>query len=181
MNWTSADWARLGTHLREAREAQGLSRRVLANKTGISEKAIQVAEDGRTPSARWPKSVDALAEALGWETGAARIVLNGGHPPVKAAERPNTGPKNLASRMADNQIRMATDRLVLDADRLASAARHYADDLRRGTSASGGAYQLAQAVADMLRQASRLDGMNDIAALIDPSASPVRPDEEPSG
>jgi hypothetical protein len=78
---------------------------------------------------------------------------------------------NLARRMADNQIGMAADSLARDADRLAASARQYANALRTGEARSGGAYQLAQGVADLLRQAARLDGMRDIAALL--------PDEEP--
>jgi hypothetical protein len=84
-------------------------------------------------------------------------------------------PDNLARRMADSQIHSATASLARDAERLAATVRRYVDDLARGGDhASGGAYQIAQAAADLLRQASRLDGMRDIADLIpetDPDVS----------
>jgi len=76
----------------------------------------------------------------------------------------------LARRMADNQVRLFAESLARDADRLAQSARQYADDTADGKPESGGAYRLAQAAADLLRQASRLDGMRDIAALIDKEA-----------
>ncbi len=76
----------------------------------------------------------------------------------------------LARRMVDNQIRTAAETLARDADRLARSARQYADDMATGTPESGGAYRLAQAAADLLRQASRLDGMRDIAGLINDDA-----------
>ncbi|MBL3664572.1 helix-turn-helix domain-containing protein [Streptomyces sp. M2CJ-2] len=80
MKWSDADWKRLGASLREAREARELSRRTLAVETGLSEKAIQTAEEGRVPSARWPKSIDIMADALGWTPGSARAVLDGDSP-----------------------------------------------------------------------------------------------------
>lgn len=72
----------------------------------------------------------------------------------------------LARRMADNQVAAHAASLARDAERLAVSARQYADDLKDGKPAQGGAYQLTVAVADLLRQASRLDGMRDIAALV---------------
>lgn len=69
-------WARLGRELRERREALGLSRRALSEKADVSEKAIQIAEEGRVPSARWPQSITRIARALGWTAeAAAQIVL----------------------------------------------------------------------------------------------------------
>jgi len=73
---------------------------------------------------------------------------------------------SLAKRMTDNQIRMASDDLIRDADRLAEAARQYASDAKGGKPESGGAHRLAQTAADLLRQAARLDGMRDIAGLV---------------
>jgi hypothetical protein len=73
---------------------------------------------------------------------------------------------NLARRMADNQTRMATEQLARDASRFAEAASQYAAAVIRGGPYSGGAYQLAQQTADLLRQAARLDGMTDIAGLL---------------
>ena len=169
MDWTEGDWGRLGAQLREAREARGLSRRVLADKTGVSEKAIQTAEEGRVPSARWPKSVDIIAEALGWSPNSARAVLEGDTPRLGvAAGEKGTPVGSLARRMADNQIRMTADDLMRDAERLAVAARLYADELAEGKATnSGSARRLAQEAAEVARRAERLDGMRDIAGLID--------------
>lgn len=73
----------------------------------------------------------------------------------------------LARRMADNQIRMTADDLVRDADRLATVARAYADELAAGkTTNSGSARRIAQDATDLARRAERLDGMRDIAGLI---------------
>jgi transcriptional regulator with XRE-family HTH domain len=168
MDWTDDDWERLGVQLREAREARGLSRRVLAEETGVSEKAIQMAEEGRVPSARWPKSVDTIAEALGWTPDSARAVLEGGSPRTHPAsgER-GVATDALARRMADNQIRMTVNDLTRDAERLAMAARVYADEMAEGKATnSGSARRLAQEAAELARRAERLDGMRDIAGLI---------------
>lgn len=68
-------WARLGHSLREQREALGFSRRALAEKADVSEKSIQIAEEGRVPT-RWPLTIGPIARALGWEPATAlQIVL----------------------------------------------------------------------------------------------------------
>lgn len=71
-------WAELGAKIRERREALGLSRRQLSEIAGVSEKSIQVAEEGRTPRARWPQSLRLIESALRWEPGSMEIILNGG-------------------------------------------------------------------------------------------------------
>lgn len=69
-------WRRLGSALRESREQLRMSRRLLSEKAEVSETAIKNAEEGRAPSGRWPQSIDRIAQALGWESGAAiRLVL----------------------------------------------------------------------------------------------------------
>jgi aldehyde:ferredoxin oxidoreductase len=74
----------------------------------------------------------------------------------------------LARRMADNQIRMTAEDLARDAERLATAARAYADELAAGKTAnSGSARRIAQDATDVARRAERLDGMRDIAGLIE--------------
>jgi DNA-binding XRE family transcriptional regulator len=68
-------WSRLGQSLRERREALGLSRRALAEKADVSEKSIQIAEEGRVPT-RWPLTIGPITRALGWEPATAlQIVL----------------------------------------------------------------------------------------------------------
>lgn len=57
---------------------------------------------------------------------------------------------SLAKRMTDSHIRMATDDLVRDSNRLAIDARQYADSLKTGgTANSGMASRLAQGAADL--------------------------------
>lgn len=73
-------WARLGTKIRERRESMGLSRRQLSEVAGVSEKSIQVAEEGRTPRARWPQSLRLIEHALRWEPGSMVEILDGGEP-----------------------------------------------------------------------------------------------------
>ena len=74
-------------------------------------------------------------------------------------------PDALARRMADNQVSMYAASLARDAERFAMQARHFAHAGKDGGQQTG-AFQLAQAALDLLRQASRLDGMRDIAALV---------------
>ncbi|WP_455567384.1 helix-turn-helix domain-containing protein [Streptomyces anandii] len=76
MKWSPEDWARLGVAIRSSREGHGFSRKKLAELSGISEKSIQLIEEGRVPS-RWPKSLDVLERPLGWPNGSMHRVLDG--------------------------------------------------------------------------------------------------------
>lgn len=120
MNWAPEDWGRLGALLKEAREAQGLSRRAFAEETGLSEKAIQTAEEGRVPSARWPKSVDVMAAALGWATGSARAVLDGDRP-TGSDEQSVIGDVN---ETFANWLKTERQRAGMSQDKLAVALRN---------------------------------------------------------
>ncbi|MEW2421287.1 helix-turn-helix transcriptional regulator [Streptomyces nigra] len=73
-------WARLGAKIRERRESMGMSRRQLSERAGVSEKSIQVAEDGRTPRARWPQSLRLIERALHWEPDSMLRILEGEEP-----------------------------------------------------------------------------------------------------
>jgi transcriptional regulator with XRE-family HTH domain len=73
-------WARLGAKIREQREALGMSRRQLSEAAGVSEKSIQVAEEGRAPRARWPQSLRLIEPALRWAPGSMMEILAGGEP-----------------------------------------------------------------------------------------------------
>lgn len=77
--WSPEDWARLGDAIRKSRGEQGLSRKKLSELSGISEKSIQITEEGRVPT-RWPKSLDALEVALGWVPGLMMKILDGVDP-----------------------------------------------------------------------------------------------------
>lgn len=79
MKWSPEDWARLGVAIRKSREGLGLSRKKLSEWSGISEKSIQLTEEGRVPT-RWPKSLQALEDALGWTPRSVANVLDGGEP-----------------------------------------------------------------------------------------------------
>lgn len=70
-------WARLGKRIREYREKAGYSRRALAEKAGVSEKSIQVAEEGRVPRGRMPQSLNRIEVALEWLPGTWISILNG--------------------------------------------------------------------------------------------------------
>lgn len=59
-------WSRLGRALRQRREDLGLSRRAVSVKADVSEKSIQIAEEGRVPT-RWPLTIGPIAQALGWQ------------------------------------------------------------------------------------------------------------------
>ncbi|MFF5759647.1 helix-turn-helix domain-containing protein [Streptomyces longwoodensis] len=76
MKWRPEDWARLGAEIRWSRDRQGYSRKRLAEMSGVSEKSIQLTEEGRVPT-RWPKSLDAIEKALDWLPGTMIQVLNG--------------------------------------------------------------------------------------------------------
>lgn len=79
MRWGSEDWGRLGAELRKSRERQGLSRKKLSELSGVSEKSIQLNEEGRVPM-RWPKVLHTLEDVLGWVPGSVMDVLDGGEP-----------------------------------------------------------------------------------------------------
>lgn len=70
-------WAKLGKRLREDREAEGYSRKALAEKAGVSEKSIQIAEEGRVPRGRMPQSLARIERALGWLPGSHLNILAG--------------------------------------------------------------------------------------------------------
>lgn len=72
---------------------------------------------------------------------------------------------DLARRMVTRQVEMAQAELARDAERLATAARQYADDIERGLT-GGGARRLAQDAADLALQERHLAGLRTIADLI---------------
>lgn len=167
MTWNAEAWKRLGDHIAGGRKNLGMDQRQLADAASVSENTISNYERGRVPSKGLvPTGYGRIERALGWADGSIRAVLDGGSLVVASERRPAGGA--LARRMADNQIRMAADDLARDAERLAVAARLYADELAEGkTTNSGSARRLAQEAAEVARRAERIDGMRDIAGLID--------------
>ncbi|MFD9211625.1 hypothetical protein ACFVY9_00615 [Streptomyces sp. NPDC059544] len=86
-DWLPEDWARLGSAIRLSREAQGFSRRALSDLSGVSEKSIQLTEEGRVPG-RWPSSLPKIEAALGWAAGSTQAVLDGREPvPAEVVRR----------------------------------------------------------------------------------------------
>lgn len=73
---------------------------------------------------------------------------------------------NLARQLAVRQMQNARSDLQRDAVRMAEHARQYVDDLNCPGSMSGDVYRLVQEAMDLLRQASRLDGMEQMGFLL---------------
>ncbi|MFJ4785093.1 hypothetical protein [Streptomyces sp. NPDC088794] len=75
----------------------------------------------------------------------------------------------LARRFVTRQLQMAAEELEREAERLAVAARVYADEIAAGR--HGSAHRLAQDAAALALAERRLAGMRDIAGLMgeDPS------------
>jgi len=89
-------WSRLGRAFRRSREFNGYSRRTLAGMANVSEKSIQVAEEGRVPKGRMPQSLERIAEALTWPEGSVQMILSGispesilNHPSLGKPKLPN--------------------------------------------------------------------------------------------
>lgn len=71
---------------------------------------------------------------------------------------------DLTRRFIDRQLQLTIDELKRDAERLASAARQYADDLAVGR--HGSAHRIAQDAAALALTERRLAGMREIASLL---------------
>ncbi|MCX4911847.1 hypothetical protein [Streptomyces sp. NBC_00878] len=76
---------------------------------------------------------------------------------------------NLARRFAARQVQLTADELEREAERLAVAARTYADEIAAGR--HGSAHRLAQDAAALALTERRLAGMRDIAGLFDEEPS----------
>lgn len=82
MDW---DWVALGAALRARREVLRLTRPELGELAGVHAATIKNYEGGSKAYDKIPKSVTLLEGALGWKTGSAQAVLEGGEPTVVAA------------------------------------------------------------------------------------------------
>jgi hypothetical protein len=71
---------------------------------------------------------------------------------------------DLTRRFIARQLQLATEELQRDAERLAAAARQYADEL--GCGVTNSAHRLAQDAATLALAERRLAGMRDIADLM---------------
>lgn len=81
MNRDPHAWARLGHALRTTREQLRLSQDQLAERAGVSTASVQSLEGGNVPKSRMPLTLAPVAQALGWASGDAAAVLEGGEPP----------------------------------------------------------------------------------------------------
>lgn len=78
------DWARLGSAVKAARLAAGLSQVDLADAAGLSRSAVQAIERGKAFDA--PQlSHRSVASTLGWQASSVALVLAGGDPVPLAA------------------------------------------------------------------------------------------------
>lgn len=76
----------------------------------------------------------------------------------------------LTHRFVARQLQLATDELVRDAERLAVAARQFADDAAAGRH-HGSARRLAEDATTLALIERRLAGMREIAALLEAAPS----------
>lgn len=83
---TKLHWAALGSAIRAAREARGLTQPQLAELADVSEGSVQNLEAGK-PRARMPQTLPKIEPHLGWEVGSGRLILDGGKP-VLATDPP---------------------------------------------------------------------------------------------
>lgn len=72
-------WVRLGRLVAAERARRGLTVRELAQLGGIGVRTLQRIEAGRAANAR-PVTLTRLEDILGWQTGSAQAVLDGGEP-----------------------------------------------------------------------------------------------------
>jgi hypothetical protein len=77
------DWKRLGDYVVARRIALGMrDRRALAAATGVTDRTLGKAENGRRVSA---STLGALENHLGWAPGSCRQILSGGEPVMSPA------------------------------------------------------------------------------------------------
>lgn len=82
LNWSEADWSRLGAALTSSRHAQGLTQVETASRAGVSRATLQNLERGKPARL---STVHAVARALSWPSEYAENVLadrTGGLPPA---------------------------------------------------------------------------------------------------
>ena len=72
---------------------------------------------------------------------------------------------DLTHRFVTRQLQLTTQELEREAERLAIAARQYADEIAAGR--HGSAHRLAQDAAALALTERRLAGMREIAGLLD--------------
>jgi transcriptional regulator with XRE-family HTH domain len=77
------DWRRLASYVVSRRVALGMSRRDLAEKTGVTERTLGKLENGERASA---DTVAAVSRVLGWSPDSARVIRLGGEPRVVTAQ-----------------------------------------------------------------------------------------------
>lgn len=72
-----------------------------------------------------------------------------------------------ASKHVQNQLARDEKSLAVEAERFAEKARAYANSVAKdGSQSAGGAFSLAQDAINLLRAASRIGGVQEIAPLV---------------
>jgi transcriptional regulator with XRE-family HTH domain len=84
------DWVRLGTALRDAREATGLTQAEMGERIGVGRDAVRSIEGG--DSKRITATIKAYAREVGWTDESIRAVLDGGVPTAVAGTAEGSGP-----------------------------------------------------------------------------------------
>lgn len=113
MNRDPEAWARLGRAIRSERGRYGWSRKQLAKASGVSEAAVQNAENGRVPVRRWPQTIARIERSLGWHPGTAKAVTEGG--------TPDSPPFPLEITLIEKQLRRSVWVEIRDGDVAAAA------------------------------------------------------------
>src|SRR5437773_2876343 len=91
-----SDWARLGARVVNRRvQFKLLTREMLATRSGISTRVLGDIEKGRRDNYD-PMTLAALEQALRWETGSVRRILDGGEPTDLATPTARSGTTSLA-------------------------------------------------------------------------------------
>lgn len=117
------DWERLGAALAAGRKHMDVTQVDMAARIGVTRGPIQAIERGDV--SRMTPTIRAYAEAIGWDKGSVRAVLEGGDPTFveRPPETPPVGPDNpnvenvrYATGMPDRIALELQDGRVLDTD-----------------------------------------------------------------
>lgn len=108
------DWERLGSTVRAARKAKGLTQQELGALVQVSRAAIQQIEQGKQFTKVTP-ALRAVEHALGWQRGSVEGVLGGGDPtlapnpdgPTAPGARPAPAPDVLDDAQLPLRVRQA--------------------------------------------------------------------------
>lgn len=161
MTATLGDWTNLGIAFGNARRRAGLTQAELAERVGLDRRSIGNYESGEMPKSapRVPPGYYKAAEGLGMSVADVERLLLG---PVDAAP---VAAGNLATRMTASHITHLADRLTADAEGLAEDLQRFAARAGQGKFLGDEVRNLTEHMARLTWQASRLDGMREMAEI----------------